>query len=188
MRRNDLKVRVAFALLATASMRAADPTPLDLKTGQWEYTVTMQMGGMPQPSAAQIPPIPPDQLAKLPPEQRAEIEAAMKQAAGIASSKPITTTNRSCIKKEDLTNLNPMGNADKSCKMTVIHSSRSKLEAKMVCDSPANKSTSTVTIEALSPESSKFSVVAGGTSNGRPMNMTVNGTGKWLSATCTASK
>ncbi len=30
--------------------------------------------------------------------------------------------------------------------------------------------------------------MATGTNNGRPMNMTVNGTGKWLSATCTETK
>jgi hypothetical protein len=58
----------------------------------------------------------------------------------------------------------------------------------MDCDSPGNKSTSTVTIEASSSESSKFSVVSTGIADGRPMNMTVNGTGKWLSATCTDTK
>ncbi|MGC9948936.1 MAG: DUF3617 family protein [Bryobacteraceae bacterium] len=72
--------------------------------------------------------------------------------------------------------------------MTVVNSSRSKLEAKMECDSPGNKSNSTVTIEAFSPESSKFTVVSAGMADGRPMNMTVNGTGKWLSAACTDTK
>jgi hypothetical protein len=175
----------ALFLAATAAW-AADPTPLDLKTGEWEYTVTMQMSGMGQPSAAKMPQIPADQLAKLPPEQRAKIEAALKQAGNIASGKP--TTSKNCVKQEDLVRLNPLGNADKSCKLTVINSSRSKLEAHMDCDSPANKSSSTVTIEASSSESSKFSVVTTGTTNGHSMNMTVNGTGKWLGAVCTDAK
>jgi hypothetical protein len=184
-----MKPSPALVLLATTAVWAVDPTPLDVKTGEWEYTVTMQMSGMSQPGdAAQMPQIPADQLAKLPPEQRAKIEAALKQAGNMASGKPTTNTSKNCVKKEDLVKLNPLGNADKSCKMTVINSSRSKLEAKMDCDSPENKSTSTVTIEASSSESSKFSVVSKGTANGRPMNMTVNGTGKWLSATCTDTK
>ena len=146
------------------------------------------MAGMPQASAAGMPQIPPDQLAKLPPEQRARVEAALKQAGNIASGKPITSTNKHCVNKEDLTRMNPMGNADKSCKMTVTNSSSSRFEAKVVCDSPDNKSTSSITVEAPGPESSKFSLVSTGTANGHPMNMTVNGTGKWLGATCSDTK
>jgi hypothetical protein len=183
-----MKHFLALAILAGTTVWAADPTPLDLKTGEWEYTVTMQMTGMPQQTAKQMPQIPPEQLAKLPPDQRAQVEAMMQKAGGMASGQPTTTTNKNCVKKEDLVKLNPMGNDDKSCKMTVVNSSRSKLEAKVDCDSPGNKSSSSVTIEASSSESSKFKVVSTGTSNGRPMNMTVNGTGKWLSATCTETK
>jgi hypothetical protein len=182
-----MKFSVALAFLSGAAVWAADPTPLDLKTGQWEYTVTMQMAGMPQASAAQMPQIPAEQLAKLPQEQRAKVEAALKQAGNMAAGKPTTTTNKSCVKKEDLTNFNPNPMA-KSCKTTVSNSSGSKFEAKVDCDTPDNKTTSTIVAEALSPESMKFKVESSGTANGRPMNMTVNGTGKWLSATCTDSK
>jgi hypothetical protein len=184
-RRNVMKL-FAIGLLAGAAARAADPTPLDLKTGEWEYTVTMHMSGMPEASAQPMPQIPPEALAKLPPDQRAKLEAAMKRASDVTSGKP--TTSKSCVKKEDLAKLNPGGNVDKSCKMTVLSSSHSKQEIKMDCNSPDNKSTSTVTIEALSSESSKFSLVSSGTANGQPMNMTMNGTGKWLSATCTETK
>jgi Protein of unknown function (DUF3617) len=138
----------ALAVLAATAVRGVDPTPLDLKTGEWEYTVNMQMSGMPQR----------------------------------------TSTNKNCVRKEDLAKLNPLANDDKSCKMTVVNSSGSKLEAKMECESPGNKSTSTVTIEASGQESSKFSVVSTGVAEGHPMNMTVNGTGKWLGATCTEAK
>jgi hypothetical protein len=72
--------------------------------------------------------------------------------------------------------------------MTVLSSSPNKFEAKMVCDSPGNKSISTITVEAANPESSKFKVVSTGTADGHPMNVTVNGTGKWVSATCTDTK
>jgi len=182
-----MKLTLALAFLSGAAVWAADPTPLDLKTGQWEYTVTMQMAGMPQASATQMPQIPPEQLAKLPPDQRAKVEAALKQAGNMAAGKPSTTTNKSCVKKEDLTNFNPGGMA-KSCKTTVSNSSGSKFEAKVDCDLPDNKSTSTVVAEALSSESMTFKVMSSGTASGRPMNMTLNGAGKWLGATCTDSK
>ena len=182
-----VKLTLALAFLSSAPIWAADPTPLDLKTGEWEYTVSMQMTGMPKPNAAQIPQIPPEQLAKMPPEQRAKIEAMLKQAGNMAAGKPMTNTSKNCVKKEDLTNFNP-GGMSKSCKIDVSNTSRSKFEAKVTCDSPDMKTTGTIVAESVTPESMKFTVVSSGTSNGQPMNMTLNGTGKWLSAACTDSK
>jgi hypothetical protein len=178
-----MKLSLALALLASTAVWAADPTPLDIKTGEWEYTVTTQMSGMPQ-MAKQIPQIPPDQLAKMPPDQRAKVEAALKQASGMASGQPTTNTSKNCVKKEDLAKLNPGGD-DRNCKLTVVNSSRSKLDLKMDCDSNGTKYTSTGTVEAPSSETLKFHVQMASTTNGTPMNMTINGTGKWLSSTCT---
>jgi hypothetical protein len=179
-----MKLCFALAIAAGTLVWAAEPTPLNVKTGEWEYSVTMKMAGMPQ-MPQQMPQIPADQLAKLPPDQRAKIEAALKNAGNMAGGKPMI--NRHCVKKDDLTHFNPTGMA-KSCKMTVTDSSGSKFEGKVVCDDPDNKTTSTVVAEALSPESMKFSMVSSGTANGHPMNMTVNGTGKWLGEACTDSK
>lgn len=177
-----MKLILVLGFVSVAAAWAADPTPLDVKTGEWEYTVSMQMSGIPQSG---MPQIPPEQLAKLPPEQRAKLEEAMKRAGGILSGKP--TVNRSCVKKEDLASFNPT-RMPKSCKMTVTSSSRTKFEAKMDCDSPENKTTATLLAEALGSESMKFRVESKGTANGRAMNMTVNGTGKWLSSTCSDAK
>lgn len=180
-----MRLGFAVGLVAVATVWAVDPTPLDMKTGEWEFTTTMQMtGGMPAGAATQMPTIPPDVLAKMPPDQRAKAEAAMAQAGNMAAGKPMTTTGRNCVNKEDLTNFNPTGTDNRSCKITVVSSSRSHMELKTVCDSPENKSTGTITVDATSPESNKFSVVSQGTVNGRPMNMKVTGTGKWVSATC----
>src|ERR1700683_5568406 len=110
-----MKLVFALALVGADLVRAADPTPLNLKAGEWEYSVTMKMTGMPQ-TPQQMPQIPPDQLPKLPPDQRARIEAAMKNAGSLAAGKP--TVNRHCLKKEDLANFNPTHMA-KSCKTTV---------------------------------------------------------------------
>lgn len=185
-----MKLTFALAFLAGTAVWAADPTPLDMKTGEWEYTVTMQMGGMPgapAPGASQMPSIPPETLAKMPPAQRAQVEAALARAGNMAAVKPTTTTSKNCVKKEDLTKLNP-GGRDQSCKMTVVSSTRTKMEMKMDCDSNGNKETGNMVVEALSQESMKFTLKAAGSQNGQAMNMTVNGTGKFLSATCTDTK
>lgn len=181
-----MKLLLALALLAGATARADDPVPLDVKTGEWQYTVTTQMAGMPQ--AAQIPSIPPEQLAKMPPEQRAKVEAAMKQAGAMASGKPMTTTSKSCIRKEDLAKMIPKSKRDQSCKTNLVSSSRTKQEFKMDCESDGSKQTGSLVVEALSSESTKFSLQFASKESGQGMNMTINGTSKWLSATCTETK
>src|ERR1700691_1334504 len=143
-----MKLSLAMVLLAVSAAWAADLVPMDVKPGQWEATVTVQMPGMPQ--AQQMPQIPPEQLAKLPPDQRAKVEAALKQAGG----GPSTTTSKNCVKKEDLTKL-PL-NTDQTCKTTVTTSSSNKQEIHMDCDRNGNKQTATMVIERVSSESLKF--------------------------------
>jgi len=174
----------ALPLLWISIAWAADPVPLDVKTGEWEYTVTTQMTGVPQSARQQIPSIPPEQLAKMPPEQRAKIEAALKQAGAMASGKPMTTTSKSCIRKDDLSKMIPKSNRDQSCKTTLVSSSRTKQELKMDCESNGNKQTGAVVIEALSSESTKFNLQMSSNQDGHAMNMTINGVSKWLGATC----
>jgi hypothetical protein len=176
-----MKLSLALALLVGTAAWAADPVPMDVKTGQWESTVTQQIAGLPQ-TAQKMPKISPEQLAKLPPDQRARVEAAMKQGANPGP----TTTGKNCVKKEDLAKLNPRN--DKTCKMTLVSSSRTKQEIKMDCDSNGNKQTGTMVIEAVNTESIKFNIKVAAMNNGQPMNMTINGSSKWLGATCTDSK
>ncbi len=163
---------------------------MDVKTGEWEYTVSTQMTGMPQSAQQmQMPSIPPEQLAKMPPDQRAKLEAALQRAGAMASGKPMTTTSKNCIRKEDLAKMTPKGPKDQACKVTVVSSSRTKQELKMDCDSDGSKQTGSVVVEALSPESTKFNLqVVSNNQDGHAMNMNVNGTAKWLGATCTDSK
>ncbi len=182
-----MKLFLALAFSAGTLAWAADPVALNVKTGQWETTVTTQMTGMPQ-SAQQMPTIPPEQLAQMPPEQRAKIEAALRRAGAMASGKPTSTTSKNCIKKEDLAKFNPNANKDLSCKTTVVSSSLTRQELKMDCESNGSKQTGTVVVEALSSESTKFSVQVAANQNGHAMNMTINGTSKWLGETCSDAK
>jgi hypothetical protein len=182
------KFLFSLALLGGTIAWASDPVSMDVKTGEWEYTVTTQMTGMPQATQQQMPSIPPEQLAKMPPEQRAKIEAALKQAGAMASGKPMTTTSKNCIRKEDLAKMIPNGNKDQSCKVTLVSSSRTKQELKMDCDANGSKQNGTVVVEALSSESTKFSLQVASNQDGHAMNMTVNGTAKWLGGTCADTK
>jgi hypothetical protein len=172
-----MKFSLAIVLLAAAGVRAADPVALDIKPGEWEATVTSQITGLSQGA----PQIPADQLAKMPPEQRAKVEAMLKQMGG-----PRTSTNKSCVKKEDLTKLQV--NNDQSCKTTLVSSSGTKQEIHMECDRKGGKQTGTITIETLSSESIKFNIQAGGDSNGKNISMTVNGASKWLGPVCEDTK
>ena len=176
-----MRFSVALILAAAPAVWAADPVPMNLKTGQWEVTVTMQNNGAAQ---RQMPQIPPEQLAKLPPEQRARIEAMLAQAGGA----PRTTTSRSCVKKEDLTKL-PLQN-DQNCKTTLLASSPAKQEIRVECDRNGAKQSGTMTIEAVNAESVKFSVVSATSDAGKGVNMSMNmtGTSKWLGPVCVESK
>jgi len=73
----------------------------------------------------------------------------------MASGKPMTTTSKDCIRKEDLARMIPNANKDQSCKVTLVSSSGTKQELKMDCASNLGKQTGTIVVEALSPESTR---------------------------------
>jgi len=171
-----MKISLALLLIAAPAAWAADFVPMDVKPGQWEATVTMQMAGMAQ--ARQMPQLTPDQLAKIPPEQRAKIEAMM-------AGKPMTNTSKSCVEKQDMSHL-PTGMDQQNCTNTIVTSTSSKLVMKQVCDRNGLKSNATVTVEAVNSENIKFNIVAGGVGpEGRGGAANIQGTSKWLGPVCT---
>lgn len=177
-----MKLSLALIFIVAPAVWAADLVPMDIKTGQWESTVTTQITGMPQ-QARQMPQLTPEQLAKIPPEQRAKIEAMMAQMSGA----PRSTTSKYCAKKEDLTRV-PVNNQP-NCKTNVLSSSSSKQVIQVDCDRGGQKQSGTMTIEALSPESMKFTVVAsGGDGKAAGMSMNISGTSKWLGPVCSDAK
>src|SRR5579862_2888392 len=104
---NLMIARIFLALSATlvAAAWAADTTPLNVKTGEWEVTTSTESSG-------QLP-IPEEMLNKLTPEQRARMEAAMK-ARGAGG--PRTSVRKNCVKKEDLDKAFGNDEEHKSCK------------------------------------------------------------------------
>src|SRR5258708_23095420 len=96
-----LPLVVCFSLLLWAADKL---TPLNIREGLWEMTVTHSMTGMPA--------IPPDTLAKMTPEQRARVEAAMKQS-GMGG--PTADVPKECGTKEKLDKQSAFSDNRKEC-------------------------------------------------------------------------
>jgi hypothetical protein len=172
-----LKTNISLGLIVFAGsvLWAADTiTPLDVKLGQWESTMTMETTG--------LPPIPPEVLDRLPPEQRAKMEERLKANA---SKGPKTTVHKNCLKKEDLDKALSFGNQEKACTRTIVTSNRSKQEIHMECAVGGGKQTGTIRVEAINSENVKGSTEMTMTGAGRTMNMNSSFTAKWLGPTCT---
>ena len=173
----SLKSVFSIALLAGCSLWAADGfTPLDVKPGEWQVTMTSETTG--------TPPIPPEVLSRLTPDQRAKMEAMAKARA---AKGPQSTTRKHCLKKEDLEK--PLTfNDDKTCKATLISSSRTKQEMRFECAGEGVKTGGSLRLDAVNSENVK--ITTQGTMAGPNGGMTINTntTAKWLSASCTESK
>jgi len=170
-----MSLRLVFAavILSSLSLWAADNiTPLNVKEGLWEVTVTHSMSGMPT-----APAIPADALAKMPPEQRGRIEAMMKGG-------PSTDVRKSCVTKDKLEKHSAFSDNRGDCTRTVVTSTGSKLEVKFHCVEKESTTDGTVMVETLSSEGAKGSMQSVTNSNGRTMNMNVTFSSKYLGPAC----
>ena len=167
--------KTLFGLALTAATLAlswaADFHPLDVKPGQWESTVTVETNGM--------PPIPPEALARMTPEQRAKLEERTKSLSNR------TIIRKSCIKKEKLDKPITWGNADKACTYTLVTSTSTAQEVHVECSKENRKSSGTIRVEALSPESVKGTVQMTMTMGDRTMDINSSFTTKYIGAACT---
>src|ERR1700687_4981983 len=136
---------LALIVFFSLTLFAADKiTPLNVKEGLWEMTVTHSMTGMPA-----MPAIPPDTLAKMPPEQRARVEAMMKGGAS-------TDVHKECITKEKLEKQLAFSDDRKECTRTVPNSTSSKLEMKIHCKGEEQGSMDgTLLVEAIGSDNVK---------------------------------
>ena len=163
--------------LCSSSVFAADKIVRpDVKLGLWEITETHTMTGMPV-----MPSIPPEALANMTPEQRAQVEARMKDSFG---GGPKTTTRRYCMTKEKLDKDTAFSDERNECTRTVLSSSSTMTEVKIHCAQKDMTSDGTFKFEALSPENVKGAVRMVTTGNGHTMHMDFDFTSKYLGASC----
>ena len=176
------KMLVGATFLWAAVLLASDTfQPLNVKTGLWETTMTSTATGQ--------PPLPPDlqaKLARMPPEQRAKMEAMLKDRFG---GTPQTRTYKNCITKEDLAK-DPFSDPEQKCAWTILTSTGSELEARgSSCEAGKNYGMKTdvhVKMQTLDSEKVKGwgQIIMDG--NGSPTKMDFTLTSRWLGASCPA--
>ena len=139
-------------LLLPLVAAAADFTPLGLKPGLWESTVTMKFGSP---------------MASIPPEQRAQMEAAMAnmpparraQMEAMLAGRGQPTVTKVCLTKESMSRALDFGAQQrKNCQVKVVSSSSTSQQVEMECAMDNNKLTGTMTFEALSPVSGRATI------------------------------
>ncbi|MBS0420558.1 MAG: DUF3617 domain-containing protein [Proteobacteria bacterium] len=164
------------AVGALAAVQAAELTKPNIKPGLWEVSVSPKMSGE--------MPIPEDQLAKMTPEQRARIEAAMKNAG----AKP--HVYKECMTPEKIAKGFEMdrGADAASCKRNVISSTPSELTLHDECNDPKRKSSTDVHFEIKGGTQMNGKVHIVVTQSGKSMTVDSTLTGKWLAASCGSVK
>jgi hypothetical protein len=167
---DTLKLAASISLAAIACAVLWAET-LNVKTGQWEATMTMQTAG--------LPPIPQEVLDKMTPQQRQMMEQRMK-----GNQAPRTTTTKTCVTKEDLEKAMTFGSDDKACTRTIVSATGSKQEIHIECNRDNGKMTGTIRVEASNSESVKGSSEMTMTSGGRSMSMNGTFSGKWIASAC----
>jgi hypothetical protein len=170
--RFSIALAMLFCSTVCSAVRAADYRPLDVKTGQWQTTMTGQTSG-------QMPI--PDELAKrLTPEQLAKMQAAMQERNGKSS------VYKSCLTKDQLDKPFDFGDdKTKACSRSFVTSSGGKQEIRIDCNSQGIKASGTVKLEALDAENIKGTIAMTTTSGDRTMNINNTFTSKWIGAACT---
>lgn len=159
------EIMIGAVLLMPVIAAAADFTPLALKPGLWEATVTTQMQ------------LPDAMLANLPPERRAQMQAMMAGRMGQPS------VVKSCLTKESLSKALNFGatGEKRNCQFNLVTSSTTKQQADIECTSDKGKVTGSMTFEALTAESGRVTMRMS-QDNGTKMDITVNT--KYLGPDC----
>ena len=146
---------------------------LNVKPGLWESTRTINRQG--------ALPIPAEMLNRLTPEQRARMEERMKANSAAHTN---TTTEKHCVTKEDLERDRLKLAEAKECTTTVLNSTSTSVQAKLVCDQEGMHATGTLELTAADPEHMNGSYRSAVNADGHTMNVEGNWTSKWLDSSC----
>jgi hypothetical protein len=175
-------VHAATAIAALAAVTAASAQ--NLKPGLWELNnkMTSSSGQMEQAMAqAQA------QMAKMPPEQRKKMEEMMaKQGVGMSTGSGGGMSVKICMTKE-MVERNEMPTQNQGdCKTTTTPRSGNSMKMSFVCTNPPSSGEGEFTYVSSEAYTSKMTTVT--QVQGKPEKMTMDASGKWLSADCGAIK
>ena len=165
---------LAAASLALLPLLPAHAEPMNLKLGLWEHTQATVLDGMSIPEAA---------MKNMPPEQRARMEAMLKQQQGRGPGAPMAV--RSCLTRDKLNKplVEPGGKDPARCTHTLLKSTATVQEFKFQCGKP-EESTGTMRLETQSPEHYKGTLRMTSAHG----NVTMQMEGRWISADCGSVK
>jgi len=154
--------------LAQGLVAQSQAPALDLKLGLWENTIVTSMG------------MPPVDTSKMSPQQAAQMAEAMKSMGGDK-----TMTNKSCLKKEDLSKNDFMmpNSANMTCNRTVTSNTKTQYVADVTCTG-AQEMKGHITIEAPSATAFSGSMKMATSTQGRKMDVSMKMSGKYLGADC----
>jgi Protein of unknown function (DUF3617) len=173
------KMMLGLVLMVSGSFLFAQKT-FNVKEGLWETTVTHSGSGAPGMSD--------DMLAKIPPDQRAQVEAMMKQRGMSMSGN--TTVAKNCVTKEKIEKGMAFAQQNRgNCTHDIVKASASHMEVKMHCEEAKDDGSKTTIdansqIDVIGTDSVKgttHAVTSGGNHN---MTMDLTFTSKYLGPAC----
>lgn len=174
---------VSAALLLTGALSAAHAQPQKLRPGLWEHTVAMKsQSGQMEAAMAQMQ----KSLASMTPEQRKQMEQMMAQQG--VSMGPKGNTVKMCITAEqaDLDNIAPQEGCTQTVKRTGPNTVAMSFSCKGSQGEPPSSGEGTMTFSGPTAYTGNFKVKT--TASGKPEQIDMAQTGKWLSADCGAIK
>lgn len=169
-----------FGLLLLASEPALAQT---LKPGLWEISNKMQSAsGQMEKAMADMQ----KQMAAMPPEQRKMMQDMMaKQGMAMNPGAGGAIAVKMCMTRE-MVERNELPSQQGDCKTTTSPRVGNTMKLSFVCTQPPSSGEGQVTF--VSPEAYTAKMTLKSTVQGKPETMTMDGSGKWLSANCGAVK
>jgi hypothetical protein len=176
-----MKAHHVLVTLAAAAF-AVNASAQNLKPGLWEVTNNMKTGsGEMEKSMAQMQ----QQMASMPPEQRKMMEDMMAKQGMKMGAPGRAMSVKQCLTK-DMVERNDLPAQQGDCRTTKQQRSGNVLKFSVACTNPASTSEGQVTF--VSPESYTMKMNVNTTAGGRPETMTMDSSGKFLSADCGSIK
>jgi Protein of unknown function (DUF3617) len=171
----------SFVLLLSYFLVSQAEAAFSMKAGLWEHKFDIKSkDGQAEKALGQMQ----KHLAEMPPEQRKKIEDMMA-SKGIQMGSNASTV-KICLSKEQAQDFKIPQSQNDDCKQEVIHKSDKSIKMKFVCLDKNSKPQTTGEAEITLKDSTHY--VGAGVINTTRMDkketMTINQSGKWLSADC----
>jgi Protein of unknown function (DUF3617) len=173
-----------LALTAVAALTATAASAQNMKPGLWELTSKMSSSsGQMEQAMAQAQ----QAMAKMPPEQRKKMEEMMaKQGVAMGASGPAGTSVKICMTKEMVERNELPAQNQGDCKTTMSPRVGNTMKMTYACTNPPSSGEGEFTYVSNEAYTSKMTTIS--TVQGKPEKMTMDASGKWLSADCGAIK